>query len=160
SPGPSGAKATASETSRVVLKGEIVDLACYLMHEGRGDTHGACAQACGKGGGPAGLLWEGVLYGLFAPRGGTGPFAEGGRRRGGGAPGRKERRRCGSRPRPRRHARARGHDGRRQVLRERVRGIRAGRRVPTAGAACHLDQATPFLAADPAREDGSRSVRL
>jgi len=60
----------------VVLKGEIVDLACYLMHEGRGDTHVACAQACVKGGAPVGLLSEGVLYVLFAPHETTAPFEE------------------------------------------------------------------------------------
>ena len=76
SPAVSGVRTGASETSRVVLKGEIVDLACYLMHEGQGDTHAACAQACVKGGAPVGLLSDGVLYVLFAPHETTAPFEE------------------------------------------------------------------------------------
>jgi len=71
-----GAKPAPNEPARVVLKGEIVDLGCYLMHEGRGDTHATCAQACVKGGAPVGLLADGVLYVLFAPHDTLAPFEE------------------------------------------------------------------------------------
>jgi len=76
SPPRAGAQASAEPEGRTVLKGEIVDLGCYLMHEGRGDTHAACAQACVKGGAPVGLLADGVLYVLFAPHETTAPFEE------------------------------------------------------------------------------------
>jgi len=71
-----GARSPEGGPSRVALKGEIVDLGCYLMHEGRGDTHAACAQACVKGGAPVGLLSDGALYVLFAPHETTAPFEE------------------------------------------------------------------------------------
>ena len=38
------------------LKGEIVDLACYMAHEGGGEKHEKCAKACLTGGAPAGIL--------------------------------------------------------------------------------------------------------
>ena len=38
------------------LKGEIVDLMCYLDHGAKGEKHQGCAQRCIKGGGPVGLL--------------------------------------------------------------------------------------------------------
>jgi len=75
-PSRGAAQASAEPEGRTVLKGEIVDLGCYLMHEGRGDTHVACAQACVKGGAPVGLLADGVLYVLFAPHETTAPFEE------------------------------------------------------------------------------------
>lgn len=74
--GRAATSSPASSEERVSLKGEIVDLGCYLMHEGRGDTHVACAQACVKGGAPVGLLADGVLYVLFAPHETAAPFEE------------------------------------------------------------------------------------
>ena len=71
-----GSAPPSGEPSRVVLKGEIVDLACYLMHEGQGESHAACAQACVKAGAPVGLLADGALYVLFAPHDTTAPFEE------------------------------------------------------------------------------------
>jgi hypothetical protein len=38
------------------IKGEIVDLMCYLDHGAKGDKHAECAQTCIKSGGPVGLL--------------------------------------------------------------------------------------------------------
>ena len=38
------------------LKGEVVDLMCYLDHGAKGDDHAGCAQKCIKSGGPVGLL--------------------------------------------------------------------------------------------------------
>ena len=38
------------------IKGEVVDLMCYLDHGARGEKHKGCASKCIKGGGPVGLL--------------------------------------------------------------------------------------------------------
>ena len=52
---------------QVTVKGEIVDMACYVAHEARGAEHQDCAKRCVKGGQPMGLLTEdGNLYLLYA----------------------------------------------------------------------------------------------
>jgi hypothetical protein len=38
------------------IKGEIVDLMCYLDHGAKGEKHKSCAEKCIKSGGPVGLL--------------------------------------------------------------------------------------------------------
>jgi hypothetical protein len=38
------------------VKGEIVDVMCYLDHGAKGEKHKGCASKCIKGGGPVGLL--------------------------------------------------------------------------------------------------------
>ncbi len=38
------------------IKGEVVDLMCYLDHGAKGEQHRGCAEKCIKGGGPVGLL--------------------------------------------------------------------------------------------------------
>jgi hypothetical protein len=49
------------------VKGEILDLACYVSHDAHGDEHAKCAERCVKGGQPMGLLAEdGTVYVLFA----------------------------------------------------------------------------------------------
>ena len=46
-----------------VLKGEIVDLGCYLGREAKGADHKSCALKCIAGGMPMGLLTaDGTLY--------------------------------------------------------------------------------------------------
>src|SRR5262249_2234960 len=42
----------------LTVKGEIVDLACYLPggEKGRGPAHQECAEMCAKGGAPLGVL--------------------------------------------------------------------------------------------------------
>ncbi len=40
------------------LKGEVVDVMCYLDHGAKGEKHKGCASGCIKGGGPVGLLTE------------------------------------------------------------------------------------------------------
>lgn len=40
----------------VTLRGEVVDLACYMAHEGKGEKHMKCAKACLLGGAPVGIL--------------------------------------------------------------------------------------------------------
>ena len=50
-----------SET--ITVKGEVVDLWCYIDHEGHGEKHKGCAIACVKAGNPIGLAAEdGKLY--------------------------------------------------------------------------------------------------
>ena len=44
------------------VKGEIVDLMCYLDHGAKGDKHKGCAEKCLKSGGPVGLLSGDDLY--------------------------------------------------------------------------------------------------
>lgn len=40
------------------MTGEVVDLACYMAHEGKGKKHAKCAKDCLLGGAPAGLLLQ------------------------------------------------------------------------------------------------------
>ena len=50
--------AAAAKGETVTLKGEVLDLACYMAHEGKGEKHQKCAKACLLGGAPAGILSE------------------------------------------------------------------------------------------------------
>ncbi|HET8572824.1 MAG TPA: hypothetical protein VFL76_03025 [Edaphocola sp.] len=58
--------ATAQEKTAAApqtLKGEVVDLSCYMDHGAHGDGHKKCAESCIKKGLPAGLLTaDGQLY--------------------------------------------------------------------------------------------------
>jgi hypothetical protein len=42
----------------ITATGEVVDLWCYLDHEGRGAKHKECAVTCAKAGNPIGLVTE------------------------------------------------------------------------------------------------------
>tara|TARA_B110000305_G_C19158881_1_gene501629 strand:- start:29 stop:421 length:393 start_codon:yes stop_codon:yes gene_type:complete len=45
------------------VTGEVVDLMCYVDHDGKGEKHKKCAEKCIKGGGPVGILTsKGELY--------------------------------------------------------------------------------------------------
>src|SRR6185369_2794752 len=44
------------------IKGEVVDLMCYLDHGAKGEKHKGCAETCIKGGGPVGLLSGDQVY--------------------------------------------------------------------------------------------------
>ncbi|MDB5047080.1 MAG: hypothetical protein JWO30_151 [Fibrobacteres bacterium] len=45
------------------LTGEVVDLACYMAHDGKGKDHKQCAKQCIQKGLPVGLLTEsGEIY--------------------------------------------------------------------------------------------------
>ena len=46
----------AAEGQTETIKGEIVDLMCYLDHGAKGEKHKGCAEKCIKSGGPVGLL--------------------------------------------------------------------------------------------------------
>jgi hypothetical protein len=48
-----GAEASGQTQS---IKGEVVDMMCYLDHGAKGDKHKGCAEKCIKSGGPVGLL--------------------------------------------------------------------------------------------------------
>jgi hypothetical protein len=53
-----------------VVKGEVLDLSCYMGHGGEGEGHAGCAAKCLKGGAPMGLLGtDGAVYLLFADHG-------------------------------------------------------------------------------------------
>ena len=52
----SAPRAAAAETQSV--KGEVVDMMCYLDHGAKGEKHAGCAEKCIKSGGPVGLLTE------------------------------------------------------------------------------------------------------
>ena len=45
------------------ISGELLDMSCYMMHEGKGPKHAKCAGACVTGGAPLGLLTkDGKVY--------------------------------------------------------------------------------------------------
>ena len=50
-----GAEEKASAQTQTI-KGEVVDLMCYLDHGAKGDKHKGCAKKCIESGGPVGLL--------------------------------------------------------------------------------------------------------
>ncbi|MBI4417365.1 MAG: hypothetical protein HY563_01220 [Ignavibacteriales bacterium] len=55
-------------SKEATVKGEVVDVACYLASEARGPGHIACATACAKAGGALGILAaDGKLYVSLLP---------------------------------------------------------------------------------------------
>ena len=62
--------------SGVTLKGEIVDLACYLARGGKGPEHAACAAKCAEMGQPIGLVSEGKTYLLMADHADTSAYTK------------------------------------------------------------------------------------
>ena len=50
------AKGAKGEPKSMTLKGELVDMGCYVSHEARGEKHKDCATKCVAGGMPMGLL--------------------------------------------------------------------------------------------------------
>jgi hypothetical protein len=50
-----GAEAKTTAQTQTI-KGEIVDLMCYLDHGAKGEKHKGCAKKCIESGGPVGLL--------------------------------------------------------------------------------------------------------
>jgi hypothetical protein len=51
-----------SDAATKTVKGEIVDLMCYLDHGAKGEKHKGCATKCIESGGPVGLLSGDDLY--------------------------------------------------------------------------------------------------
>lgn len=47
----------------MTVKGELVDMSCYMAHEGRGKKHAECGKMCVLGGAPLGILTQdGKVY--------------------------------------------------------------------------------------------------
>lgn len=42
------------------IRGEVIDVSCYVIEGARGDEHKSCALACLRAGEPAGILEEGT----------------------------------------------------------------------------------------------------
>jgi hypothetical protein len=51
-----------AKTKEVTLTGEVVDITCFVDHDGTGEKHASCAQKCISGGNPVGLLVKDTLY--------------------------------------------------------------------------------------------------
>jgi hypothetical protein len=57
------------------VKGEILDMGCYMTHDGQGAEHAGCAVKCVKGGQPMGLKGaDGAVYLLLADHGDSSAF--------------------------------------------------------------------------------------
>jgi hypothetical protein len=57
----------ASEGKEMTVKGEVLDLACYVSNDAQGGEHSKCAVKCVKSGQPMGLkAADGTVYVLFA----------------------------------------------------------------------------------------------
>jgi hypothetical protein len=55
------------EAANLTVTGEILDLACYIAHGGKGAQHAKCALKCAEQGQPLGLLaGDGKVYLLLA----------------------------------------------------------------------------------------------
>ena len=62
------ANAQKKSEKEATVKGEVVDVACYVMGGSKGDDHKACAEACAKAGGSLGILTaDGKLYVSLLP---------------------------------------------------------------------------------------------
>jgi hypothetical protein len=71
------AKEAGKTAAVLTVQGELVDLACYLDHGGKGEKHAKCAGACVTGGAPLGLLTkEGKLYLVVGDHADEKPFVE------------------------------------------------------------------------------------
>ena len=42
----------------MTVKGELVDMACYMAHAGKGKKHAECGKMCVKNGSPLGLVTQ------------------------------------------------------------------------------------------------------
>ena len=59
----------------LTVKGEIVDMACYMANGSKGLAHKACAQMCAKKGVPIGILSDtGNLYLLLEDHNDSDPY--------------------------------------------------------------------------------------
>lgn len=61
----------------IEIRGEVVELGCYLRDGARGEGHRACAMACLKNGGQLGIVQDdtGVLFPLAGPTPASDPNA-------------------------------------------------------------------------------------
>jgi hypothetical protein len=51
-----------AEAKKDKITGEVIDITCYVGHEGKGEKHAACATKCLSAGMPAGIVSSGKLY--------------------------------------------------------------------------------------------------
>lgn len=59
------------------ISGELLDMSCYMAHEGRGKKHAKCAAACVAGGAPVGLLTkDGRVYLVVGDHENEKPYVE------------------------------------------------------------------------------------
>ncbi len=59
------------------IQGEVLDMACYMAHEGKGAKHKKCAETCIKGGAPIGLLTpESQVYLLVEDHNAPKPYSQ------------------------------------------------------------------------------------
>jgi hypothetical protein len=66
---------TPAGSADLSLTGEVLDMACYISHGGKGETHKPCAAKCAKLGQPVGLLsTDGKLYLLVADHADGAPY--------------------------------------------------------------------------------------
>ena len=65
------------KTGAQAVQGEVLDMACYMAHEGQGAKHKKCADKCIQGGAPLGLLTkEGQVYLLVEDHASPKPYAQ------------------------------------------------------------------------------------
>jgi hypothetical protein len=68
--------AKAAAGAAQTISGEIVDMACYMSGEEKGEKHAKCAGMCVTGGAPMGLLTkDGALYLVVADHADEKPYA-------------------------------------------------------------------------------------
>lgn len=59
------------------ISGEMLDMACYMAHEGKGKKHAKCAAACVAGGAPLGVLTkDGKVYLVVGDHANEKPYVE------------------------------------------------------------------------------------
>ncbi|GAA4318013.1 hypothetical protein [Compostibacter hankyongensis] len=67
----------ASAQSKTTVKGEVLDMNCYMAKGAHGADHKSCAAMCLEGGAPAGLMdSKGDVYLLVQSHGNTKPYDE------------------------------------------------------------------------------------
>lgn len=68
---------SASAQKTVTVKGEVLDMNCYMAKGAHGAGHASCARMCLKGGAPAGLLTsDGKVYLLVENHDKAAPYEE------------------------------------------------------------------------------------
>lgn len=67
-----------SQGRKVKVKGEVIDISCYMAHEGKGPKHQKCAKSCILGKSlPVGLLTKsGKVYLLVEDHGKAKPYKQ------------------------------------------------------------------------------------
>jgi len=67
----------ASKTGAQTIQGEVLDMVCFMAHEGQGPKHKSCALKCVKEGAPMGLLTkDGKVYLLIEDHASKKPYEQ------------------------------------------------------------------------------------